>query len=117
MVESRRLKEIPHIVMPGKGTREYKCEKICPHYNGIHICSHAVVTAQLNVELLDVLRWFQQSCSKKVTNLPSVVKTDMPKWITVGTWANKLDIVSPYSNSNSSTISNPPRISNPPQSR
>ena len=80
MVESRRLKERPHLVTPGKGRGEYKCEKNCPHYNGIRICSHAVVTAQSNGELLDFLKWFQQSRSKKATNLSSVVKTDMPKY-------------------------------------
>ena len=80
MVESRRLKERPHLVTPGKGTGEDKCEKNCPHYNAIHICSHAVVTAQSNGELLDFLKWFQQSPSKKATNLCSVVKTDMPKY-------------------------------------
>ena len=63
MVESRRLKERPHLVTPGKGRGEYKCEKNCPHYNGIRICSHAVVTAQSNGELLDFLKWFQQSRS------------------------------------------------------
>ena len=59
MVESRRLKERPHLVTPGKGAGEYKCEKNCPHYNGIRKCSHAVVTAQSNGELLDFLKWFQ----------------------------------------------------------
>ena len=38
------------------------------------------VTAQSNGELLDFLKWFQQSRSKKSTNLSSVVKTDMPKY-------------------------------------
>ena len=80
MVESRRLKERPHLVTPGKGKGEYKCEKNCPHYNGIKICSHAVATAQANGELLGFLEWFRQTSSKKTTNLSSVVKTDMPKY-------------------------------------
>ena len=80
MVESRRLKETPHLVTPSKGTGECKCEKNCPHYNGIRICSHTVVAAQSNGELLDFMKWFQQSHSKKATNLSSVVKTDMPKY-------------------------------------
>ena len=80
MVEGRRLKERSYLVTPGKGTGEYKCEKNCPQYNGICICSHTVVTAQSNGELLDFLKRFQQSRSKKATNLSSVVKTDMPKY-------------------------------------
>ena len=43
------------------------------------LLQHAVVTAQSNGELLDFLKWFQQSRSK-ATNLSSVVKTDMPKY-------------------------------------
>lgn len=74
------MKERPHLVTPGKGTGEYKCERNYPHYNGIRICSHAVVTAQSNGELLDFLKWFKQSRSKKATNLSAVVKTDMPKY-------------------------------------
>lgn len=48
-------KEPPHVVTPGKQKGEYRCEKNCPHFNGIRICSHTVVTAQQNGELLDFL--------------------------------------------------------------
>ena len=78
MVESTRFKDKPHLVIPGK-KGEYRCEKNCPHYNGIRICSHSVATAQQNGELSQFLIWFRQSFSKKGVNLTSTVKTDMPK--------------------------------------
>ena len=79
MVESSRFKERPHLVVPGKKKGEYRCEKNCPHFNGIRICSHSVATAQQNGELSSFLLWFQESFSKKGVNLTSTVKTDMPK--------------------------------------
>ena len=79
MVESRRYKERPHLVTPGKQKGEYRCEKNCPHFNGIRICSHTVVTAQQNGELLDFLNHYKQSCAKKGINLSLTVRKDMPK--------------------------------------
>lgn len=79
MVESRRYKERPHLVTPGKQKGEYRCEKNCPHFNGVRICSHTVVTAQQNGELLDFLNHYKQSCAKKGINLSLTVRTDMPK--------------------------------------
>jgi len=79
MVESRRLKERPHLVTPGKKKGEYRCEKNCPHYNGIRICSHTVATAQQNGELLDFLALYQRSSLKRGTNLSNTATTDMPK--------------------------------------
>ena len=79
MVESSRFKERPHLVIPGKKKGEYCCEKNCPHFNGIRICSHLVATPQQNGELSSFLLWFQESFSKKGVNLTSTVKTDMPK--------------------------------------
>ena len=67
MVESRRLKERPHLVTPGKKKGEYRCEKNCRHYNGIRICSHTVATAQQNGELLDFLALYQRSSLKRGT--------------------------------------------------
>jgi hypothetical protein len=78
MVESTRFKDKLHLVIPGK-KGEYCCEKNCPHYSGIRICSHSVATIQQNGELLQFLIWFRQSFSKKGVNLTSTVKTDMPK--------------------------------------
>ena len=57
----------------------YRCEKNCPHFNGIRICSHTVVTAQQNGELLDFLNYYKQSCAKRGINLSLTVRTDMPK--------------------------------------
>lgn len=65
--------------MPGKQKGEYGCEKNCPHFNGIRICFHTVVTAQQNGELLDFLNHYQRSCTKKGINLSLTVRTDMPK--------------------------------------
>ena len=79
MIEITRFKERPHLVAPGKRKGKYRCEKNCPHCNGIHICSNTVATAEHNDELLDFLWWFQQSYSRKGVNLSSTVKTDMPK--------------------------------------
>ena len=79
MIESTRFKERPHLVTPRKRKGEYRCEKNCPHYDGIHICSHTVSTAEHNDELLNFLWWFQQSYSRKGVNLSSKVKTDIPK--------------------------------------
>ena len=79
MVESTRFRDKPHLVTPGK-KGEYRCEKNCPHYNGIRICSHSVATAQDNGELLVFLTWFSQSFSKRGMNLTSAAKTDMPKY-------------------------------------
>ena len=76
MVESTRLRDKPHLVTPGK-KGEYRCEKNCPHYNGIRICSHSVATAQDNGELLVFLTWFSQSFSKRGMNLNSAAKTDL----------------------------------------
>ena len=80
MVESRRYKERPHLVTPGKQKGECRCEKNCPHFNGIRICSHTVVTAQQNRELLDFLNHYKQSCARKAINLSLTVRTDMPKY-------------------------------------
>ena len=30
-------------VMPGKQIGDYTCEKNCPHFSGVRICSHTVV--------------------------------------------------------------------------
>ena len=79
MVESRRYKERPHLVTPGKQKGDYGCGKNCPYFNDIRICSHTVVTAQQNGELLDFLKYYKQSWAKRGINLSLTVRTDMPK--------------------------------------
>ena len=41
MVASTRLRELPHLIEKGKTEGEYKCEKICPHYNALKLCPHS----------------------------------------------------------------------------
>ena len=79
MVDSRRYKERPHLFTPGKQKGKYRCEKGCLHFNGIRMCSHTIVTAQQNRELLDFLNYYKHSCSKRGINLSLTVQTDMPK--------------------------------------
>ena len=47
IVASHRFKDRPHLVTKGKANGEYRCEKNCPHWNGIKICSHTI-SLQLN---------------------------------------------------------------------
>ena len=52
MVASTRLRERPHLIEKGKTEGEYKCEKTCPHYNALKLCSHVVIaTAEANKDL------------------------------------------------------------------
>ena len=55
-------------------------KKNCPHFNGIRICSHTVVTARQNEELLDIPYYYKQSCAKRGINLSLTVRTDIPKY-------------------------------------
>lgn len=78
MVASRRYKARPHLVTKGKANYEYRCEKNCPHWSGMKICSHTIATAESNAELVNFLTWFKSKRSSKATNLTAVVHTDMP---------------------------------------
>ncbi|KAK3749032.1 hypothetical protein QZH41_006225 [Actinostola sp. cb2023] len=78
MVASHRFKDRPHLVTKGKAKGEYRCEKNCPHWNGMKICSHTIATAEKNGELLLFLQWYKRSRGSKAINLSSVVRTDMP---------------------------------------
>ena len=51
MVASTRLRERPHLIEKGKTEGEYKCEKTCPHYNALKLCSHVIATAEANKDL------------------------------------------------------------------
>ena len=79
MVASHRFKDRPHLVTRGKSNGEYRCEKNCPHWNGIKICSHTIATAESNGDLSQFLTWYQQKRSAKPANLSAVVRTDMPQ--------------------------------------
>jgi hypothetical protein len=78
MVASHRFKDWPHLVTKGKAKDEYKCEKSCPHWNGIKICSHTIAAAESNGNLSKFLVWYKQKRSTKAANLSAVVRTDMP---------------------------------------
>jgi len=65
-----------HHVTAGKKIGEYRCDRSCPHWNGIKICSHSVAVADINDELHDFLTLYS---GKKVgVNLTAAVQTDMP---------------------------------------
>ena len=79
MVASTRLKDRPHIVVKGKSKGEYRCEKSCPHWSALHICSHSVATADVNGDLLEFLQWFAKKKANNQLNLTALVRTDMPQ--------------------------------------
>jgi hypothetical protein len=79
MVASHRFQDRPHLVTKGKAKDEYKCEKSCPHWNGIKICSHTIAAAESNGDLSKFLVWYKQKRSTKAANLSAVVRTDMPQ--------------------------------------
>lgn len=78
IVASHRFKDRPHLVTKGKANGEYRCEKSCPHWNGMKICSHTIATAESNGELKNFLAWHKCKRSNKPINLSAVVHTDMP---------------------------------------
>lgn len=53
----------PHMVVIGK-RGEVRCDRKCPNWNGIRICSHVVATAQCN----DLLKEFLTAFGKKKSN-------------------------------------------------
>lgn len=74
MVESS-TKDRPHLVLRGKADGIYSCEKSCPNWNALKVCSHVLVTAEVNGELADFLVRFRP----RPTNVSNLVLTDMPK--------------------------------------
>jgi len=73
-VASTRLNE-SHRVLRGKSKGDYKCDKLCPHWQGMKLCSHSVAAAQSNGELKFYLNRKRKSSKISVTPL---VRTDMP---------------------------------------
>ena len=74
IVESTSKKDRPYLVAKGKALREFKCERNCPNFNGLKVCSHGVVTAHCNGMLKDFMALLE---TKKVNvNVTSTVRTD-----------------------------------------
>lgn len=79
MVASSRNLERPHLVIPGKAEGEFRCDKSCPQWNGLAVCSHVLATAQSTGKLLPFLQWYRNSKAKKKNgNLTALSRTDMP---------------------------------------
>ena len=79
MVASSRNPNRPHLVIPGKAEREFRCDKSCPQWNGLAVCSHVLATAQSTGKLLPFLQWYRNSKAKKKNgNLTALARTDMP---------------------------------------
>lgn len=79
MVASSRNLDRPHLVIPGKAEGEFRCDKSCPQWNGLAVCSHVLATAQSTGKLLPFLQWYRNSKAKKKNgNLTALARTDMP---------------------------------------
>ena len=78
MVASTRLREHPHLIEKGKAEGEYKCEKTCPHYNALKLCSHVIVTAEANEDLKVFLQFYTKKKEAEKMNLSRLLRTDMP---------------------------------------
>ena len=79
MVASSRNLDRPHLVIPGKAEGEFRCDKSCPQWNGLAVCSHVLATAQSTGKLLPFLQWYRNSKTKKKNgNLTALARTDMP---------------------------------------
>ena len=78
MVASTRLRERPHLIEKGKAEGEYKCEKTCPHYNALKLCSHVIVTAEANEDLKVFLQFYTKKKEAEKMNLSRLLRTDMP---------------------------------------
>ena len=57
---------------------QYKCDDKCPQYKSVCICSHTIAAAELNQDLVDFLKWFQQNRGKKMPNLSGLGSHGMP---------------------------------------
>ena len=69
MVASTRLREHPHLIEKGKAEGEYKCEKTCPHYNALKLCSHVIATAEANEDLKVFLQFYAKKKEAEKMNL------------------------------------------------
>ena len=64
MVASSRNLNRPHLVISGKAEGEFRCDKSCPRWNGLGVCSHVLATAQSTGKLLRFLLWYRNSKAK-----------------------------------------------------
>ena len=79
MVASTRLRERPHLIEKGKAEGEYKCEKTCPHYNALKLCSHVIATAEANEDLKVFLQFYAKKKEAEKMNLSRLLRTDAIK--------------------------------------
>ena len=75
MVASTRLRERPHLIEKGKAEGEYKCEKTCPHYNALKICSHVIATAEANEDLKVFLQFLCKEKRRRENELEQTFAT------------------------------------------
>jgi hypothetical protein len=56
----------PHLVTVAKSNKmvQYKCDDKCPQYKSVYICSHTIAAAELNRDVVDFLKWYQQNRGK-----------------------------------------------------
>ena len=73
MVESSSKKDRPHLVLRGKNG-SFKCDRTCPNFNALKLCSHTVAAANRNKELKIFLSKYKPSF-----NITGMILTDMPK--------------------------------------
>ena len=78
MVVSTRLRERPHLIEKGKAESEYKCEKTCPHYNALKLCSHVIAMVEANEDLKAFLQFYTKKKEADKMNLSRLLQTDMP---------------------------------------
>ena len=64
----------PHLVLPTKAG--YKCDSDCANFKGLGICSHTVVVAHLNDQLLQFVKSLKKA--KKKPNMTSLALHGMP---------------------------------------
>ena len=73
MVESSSRKDRPHLVLRGKNGA-FKCDRTCPNFNALKLCSHTVTAANRSKELnLFLLK------HKPSFDVTGAIMTDMPK--------------------------------------
>ena len=75
MVASTRLREHPHLIEKGKAEGKYKCEKTCPHYNALKICSHVIATAEANEDLKVFLQFLCKEKRRRENELEQTFTT------------------------------------------
>ena len=79
MVASSRTQDRPHFVTPGKTDGVFHCDKSCPQWNGLTVCSHVLAASQSTGKLPLFLYWYQNTKAKKKNgNLTSLARTEIP---------------------------------------